>query len=115
MAQIVWTHGEKFNKTKKDNRPILNNKNEIVNNIPLRGETTRNRDKLQQDKLESFVQERPMLVQTYQNPFLTKVVGLRCNCRIDARVDAFERLPVVVCFYFLFHGHPTSEKFSVVA
>lgn len=72
MAQIVWTHGEKFNKTKKDNRPILNNKNEIVNNIPLRGETTRNRDKLQQDKLESFVQERPMLVQTYQNPFLTK-------------------------------------------
>tara|TARA_A100001011_G_scaffold183465_1_gene192347 strand:+ start:39 stop:329 length:291 start_codon:yes stop_codon:yes gene_type:complete len=72
MQQIIWTHGEKFNKTKKDNKPILNSKNEIVNNIPLRGETTRNRDKLQQDKLELFVQERPMLVQTYQNPFLTK-------------------------------------------
>ena len=72
MQQIIWSHGEKFNKTKKDNKPILNSKNEIVNNIPLRGETTRNRDKLQQDKLELFVQERPMLVQTYQNPFLTK-------------------------------------------
>jgi hypothetical protein len=72
MQQIVWSHGEKFNKTNKDNKPILNNKNEIVNNIPLRGETTRNRDKLKQDKLETFVQERPMLVQTYQNPFLTK-------------------------------------------
>jgi hypothetical protein len=72
MQQIVWSHGEKFNKTNKDNKPILNSKNEIVNNIPLRGETTRNRDKLKQDKLETFVQERPMLVQTYQNPFLTK-------------------------------------------
>ena len=50
-----------------------------------------------------------------KNPFLTKLVGLRCNCRIDAAVGEFERLSVLVCFYFLFHGRPTSEKISVVA
>lgn len=72
MKELIWTDGEKFIKTKKEDKPILNNKDEIVKNIPLRGKTTRNRDKLQQDKIESFVKERPMLVQTYLNPFLTK-------------------------------------------
>lgn len=72
MHQLIWSHGEKFNKTKKQDKPILNSDNKIINNLQLRGETTRNRDKLELDKYENFIKERPMLVQTYLNPFLSK-------------------------------------------
>lgn len=72
MEQIVWSDGDKFEKTKKKDKPILNSKNEIVNNVPLRGEMTRNRDKIDIDKYEYFIKERPMMAQTCQNPFLTK-------------------------------------------
>jgi hypothetical protein len=72
MSVIIWTSGEKFVRTKKEDKPILNEKNEIINNIPLRGETTRRGDKINPEKYQKFVDERPMIVQTYQNPFLSK-------------------------------------------
>jgi len=72
MSIIIWSSGEKFVKTKKEDKPILNDKNEIINNIPLRSETTRIGDKINTEKYQKFVDERPMIVQTYQNPFLTK-------------------------------------------
>ena len=68
----MWTDGEKFQKTKKENKPILNKENEIIKNIPLRGENTRNRDKIHPERYQEFVEKRPMLVQTYQNPYLMK-------------------------------------------
>ena len=58
-------------KRQKKDKPIQY-KNEIVNNVPLRGEMTRNRDKMDVDKYEYFIKERPMMAQTCQNPFLTK-------------------------------------------
>ncbi len=72
MIELKWSKGEKFTKTNKTDKPILNNKNEIISNIPLRAEMTRNKEKFNINKYETFLQERPMLVQTYQNPFLTK-------------------------------------------
>lgn len=72
MQEIVWSHGDKFTKTNKNDKPILNSNNEIINNIPLRCETTRNRDKLEEDKYQTFINERPMIVQTCLNPFLKK-------------------------------------------
>ena len=68
----MWTDGEKFQKTKKESKPILNKDNKIIKNIPLRAENTRNRDKIHPEKYQEFIEKRPMLVQTYQNPFLNK-------------------------------------------
>jgi len=34
MEEIVWSSGEKCEKTKKMNKPVLNDKNEIIHNIP---------------------------------------------------------------------------------
>ena len=61
-----------FKKLKKNSKPILNKDNEIIKNIPLRAENTRNRDKIHPEKYQEFIEKRPMLVQTYQNPFLNK-------------------------------------------
>jgi hypothetical protein len=72
MQEIIWRDGEKFQKTKKEDKPIVNKNNEIIKNIPLRAEMTRNRDKIDIDKYEYFIKERPMIVQTCLNPFLTK-------------------------------------------
>ena len=30
MEQIIWSDGDKFEKTKKKDKPIVNSKNEIV-------------------------------------------------------------------------------------
>lgn len=72
MNIIIWSSGDKFVKTKREDKPILNDKNEIINNIPLRSETTRRGDKINPEKYKQFIDKRPMIVQTYQNPFLSK-------------------------------------------
>lgn len=72
MSIIIWSNGDKFIKTKREDKPILNDKNEIINNIPLRSETTRRGDKINPEKYKQFIDERPMIVQTCQNPFLSK-------------------------------------------
>tara|TARA_Y100000591_G_C21701186_1_gene628373 strand:- start:555 stop:839 length:285 start_codon:yes stop_codon:yes gene_type:complete len=72
MNTIILSYGEKFEKTKKSDKPILNNKNEIVNNIPIRSAMTRNRDKIEDEKYINFIKNRSLLAQTVQNPFLTK-------------------------------------------
>jgi hypothetical protein len=72
MNVIIWSSGEKFNKTKREDKPILNDKNEIINNIPLRSETTRRGDKINPEKYQQFIDDRPMLAQTCQNPFFSK-------------------------------------------
>ena len=56
----------------RNTKPILNDKNEIINNIPIRSTTTRNRDKIQDEKYIKFIENRSLLNQTVRNPFLTK-------------------------------------------
>ena len=38
MEEIVWSNGEKYQKSNKDQKPILNSNNEIIHNIASRGE-----------------------------------------------------------------------------
>ena len=38
MEEIVWSNGEKYEKSNKNKKPLLNLDNEIINNIALRGE-----------------------------------------------------------------------------
>ncbi len=71
METVVWSYGDKFERTKKEDKPILNNKNEIIKNVPYRGEyNIRKRERNNQK--DSEIMEREMIVQTYQNPFFNK-------------------------------------------
>ena len=36
METVVWSYGDKFERTKKEDKPILNNKNDIA--FPIRNE-----------------------------------------------------------------------------
>ena len=70
--QIVWRSGEKSEKTPKSLKPILNDKNEIINNIPVRGEyNDRKKTIINEQRIEEIM-GRKMAVQTYQNPFFNK-------------------------------------------
>ena len=72
MEVVVWASGDKFEKTKKTEKPLLNDKNEIIHNVPTRGEyTIRKKDRIN-EKREGEIMQREMMVQTFQNPFLNK-------------------------------------------
>ena len=72
MEEIVWSSGEKYEKTSKDNKPLLNDKGEIIHNIMNRSEYNI-RKKINHDEGRiNEIMERQMLAQSSQNPFLNK-------------------------------------------
>jgi len=72
MEEIEWSTGEKYKKSNKDDKPILNSKNEIIHNIVYRGEyNIKKNDKINEQKSDEMM-NRQMLTQTFQNPFLHK-------------------------------------------
>jgi len=75
MEVIVWSSGEKFEKTNKSDKPLLNEKNEIIHNIYNMNNHTeyniRKKDKENEGRINEIM-ERQMLIQTCQNPFLNK-------------------------------------------
>ena len=72
MEQLIWCSGEKPEKTSKTQKPILNDKNEIINNIPIRGEYNDRKKAISNESREKEIMGRKMAVQTYQNPFFNK-------------------------------------------
>jgi hypothetical protein len=72
MEEIVWSSGEKCEKTKKKNKPLLNDKNEIIHNIPYRSEYNIRKNNKLDGKRASEIMDRQMFAQTCQNPFLNK-------------------------------------------
>ena len=72
MEEILWSSGEKYEKTSKDEKPLLNDKGEIIHNIINRSEYNI-RKKINDDEGRiNEIMERQMIVQTCQNPFLNK-------------------------------------------
>ena len=72
MEVKVWSDGEAYKKSNKDEKPLLNSNNEIINNLPYRSEyTIKKNDKINEEKSEEMM-NRQMLTQTFQNPFLHK-------------------------------------------
>ena len=70
MENRIWSFGEKFEKTPKSQKPILNDKNEIITNIINRAEYNIKK-KLKIDNFrENEIMQREMLVRDCQNPFL---------------------------------------------
>ena len=72
MECIVWKSGETFEKTKKQDKPLLNKKNEVIHNVPYRGEYNIRKKDRTNEKKETEIMEREMLVQTCLNPFFNK-------------------------------------------
>tara|TARA_B100001121_G_C18556938_1_gene558413 strand:+ start:376 stop:660 length:285 start_codon:yes stop_codon:yes gene_type:complete len=72
METIIWKKGEEYIKTKREDKPILNNKNEVINNLPYRSTYQIKKKDLTDGEKYNEVMKREMLVQTCQNPFLVK-------------------------------------------
>ena len=72
MEVIVWNSGEKFEKTKKKQKPLVNDKDEIIHNVPTRGEYNIRKKDIDNENKRDEIMERQMLIQTSQNPFFNK-------------------------------------------
>ena len=72
LEEVVWSTGEKYEKSTKNQKPLLNADNDIINNIPYRSEyNIKKNDKINEEKSNEMF-NRNMLSQTFQNPFLHK-------------------------------------------
>ena len=67
---IIWSYGEKFKKTPKSEKPIMNGKNEIITNITNRAEYNIKKKLKIDDIRENEIMQREMVVRSCQNPFL---------------------------------------------
>ena len=72
IARIVkekkWTNGEKYEKSYKNQKPIFNSNNEIIDNVIENKINSSKRNEIYNEKL----QNRELITHTYQNPFLSK-------------------------------------------
>ena len=72
MENIIWSHGEKYDKSMKKDKPLFDSNNEIIHNVALRGEyIIKKKERVNSEKLDEIM-NRQMLSQTYQNPYLNK-------------------------------------------
>lgn len=76
MEEIIWSSGEKYHKSSKKEKPLLDSENNIIQNIPLRGEILSKKNdrenELKNELKKEEIMERCMTVQAFQNPFLNK-------------------------------------------
>ena len=63
-----WTNGEKYEKSYKNQKPIFNSKNEIIDNVIQNKSNSSKRNEINNEK----IQNRELITHTYQNPFLSK-------------------------------------------
>ena len=76
METIIWSKNEEYKKSKKEDKPITNEKNEVIYNVLYRGEHI-NKKKILEDNIENSgkiqeLNERIFTMREIQNPFLTK-------------------------------------------
>lgn len=66
--QKKWSNGEKYEKSYKNQKPIFNSNNEIIDNVIENKINSSKRNEIYNEKL----QNRELITHTYQNPFLSK-------------------------------------------
>lgn len=72
MEIKTWSDGEAYKQSNKNDKPVLNSENKIIQNIAYRGAyNIKKNDKINEQKRDEIM-ERRMSVQTFQNPFLHK-------------------------------------------
>ena len=68
IEEKKWTNGEKYEKSYKNQKPIFNSNNEIIDNVIENKINSSKRNEIYNEKL----QNRELITHTYQNPFLSK-------------------------------------------
>lgn len=63
-----WSNGEKYEKSYKNQKPIFNSNNKIIDNVIENKINSSKRNEIYNEKL----QNRELITHTYQNPFLSK-------------------------------------------
>tara|TARA_R110001599_G_C11984283_1_gene635259 strand:+ start:80 stop:370 length:291 start_codon:yes stop_codon:yes gene_type:complete len=63
-----WTNGEKYEKSYKNQKPIFNSNNKIIDNVIENKINSSKRNEINNEK----IQNRELISHTYQNPFLNK-------------------------------------------
>ena len=76
MESIIWSKNEEYRKSKKEDKPITNENNEIIYNVLYRGEQI-NKKKILEENIENIAKmkelnERKFTTRSFLNPFLTK-------------------------------------------
>lgn len=75
MEVKVWSDGQPYKQSNKNDKPLLNANNEIIHNVAYRGAyNIKKNDKINEEKRDEIM-ERRMTIQTFQNPFLHKNIG----------------------------------------
>jgi len=72
MEVIVWSSEEKYEKSTKKNKPILNSDNEIMHNVSICGEYIVKKNNRENIQKKEELQERKLIRRNFQNPFLEK-------------------------------------------
>jgi len=63
-----WTNGEKYEKSYKNQKPIFDSNNKIIDNVIESKISSHKRNEIYNEK----IQDRELVTHTYQNPFLSK-------------------------------------------
>ena len=76
METIVWSKNEEYKKSRKQDKPITNEKNEIIFNVLYRGEQI-NKKKMLEENIENSekikeLNERSFIKRGFLNPFINK-------------------------------------------
>jgi len=75
MEVKVWSDGQTYKQSNKNDKPLLNGDNEIIHNVAYRGAyNIKKNDKINKEKTDEIMKRR-MTIQTFQNPFLHKNIG----------------------------------------
>ena len=72
MEVVVWSSGEKYERSNKTNRPILNSENEIIKNVAIHGEYIVKKSDRENEEKREEIMERSMIRRNFQNPFIEK-------------------------------------------
>jgi len=72
MTKIIkekkWTNGENYQKSYKNQKPIFNSNNEIIDTVIENKINSSKKNEINNEK----IQNRELISHTYQNPFLNK-------------------------------------------
>ena len=70
MEVITWSFGEKYEKSNKNQKPLLNSNNEIIHNVALRGKYNIKKNDRENEQKREELMDRTMIRRNFQNPFL---------------------------------------------
>ena len=68
VKEKKWSNGEKCEKSYKNQKPIFNSNNQIIDNVIENKINSLKRNEINNEK----IQNRELISHTYQNPFLSK-------------------------------------------